>query len=161
MSYVRTSVLQNNKLYVYVCHLCFCVRICVSATLLALCKRSPTRLRLIALFWNVRESVEDNDHVDLMDHQGGRSWQPFVEGKNGHENYRQARIYYFRDKCEVFARNHKFANLTQYNMQYRVFHNSFTFNSFSETPCIYYVIMHFLTQKHYFWPKKALFAQRF
>ena len=68
MSYVRTSVLQNNKLYVYVCHLCFCVRICVSATLLALCKRSPTRLRLIALFWNVRESVEDNDHVDLMDH---------------------------------------------------------------------------------------------
>ena len=50
-----------------VCHLCFCLCICVSATLLALCKRSPTRLRLIALFWNVRESVEDNDHVDLMD----------------------------------------------------------------------------------------------
>ena len=51
-----------------VCLLCFCLCICVSATLLALCKRSPTRLRLIALFWNVRESVEDNDHVDLMDH---------------------------------------------------------------------------------------------
>ena len=28
------------------------------------------------------------------------------------------RIYYFRDKCFVFARNRKFANLTQYNMQY-------------------------------------------
>ena len=33
-------------------------------------------------------------------------------------NFRQARIYYFRDKCVVFASNYKFANLTQYNMQY-------------------------------------------
>ena len=24
--------------------------------------------------------------------QGGRTWQPFVGGKNGHENFRQARI---------------------------------------------------------------------
>ena len=31
--------------------------------------------------------------------QGGRSWQPFVKGKIGHENFRQARIYYFREKC--------------------------------------------------------------
>ena len=45
--------------------------------------------------------------------QGGRTWQPFVGGKNGHENFRQARIYNFRDKCVVFARNRKFANLTQ------------------------------------------------
>ena len=45
--------------------------------------------------------------------QGGRTWQPFVEGKSGHENFRQARIYNFRDKCVVFARNHKLANLTQ------------------------------------------------
>ena len=37
--------------------------------------------------------------------QGGRSWQPFLEGKNGHENFRQAHIYYFRDKRVVFARN--------------------------------------------------------
>ena len=44
--------------------------------------------------------------------QGGRSWQPFGETKNGH-NFRQARIYYFRDKSVVFARNCKFANLTQ------------------------------------------------
>ena len=35
--------------------------------------------------------------------QGGRSWQPFGEGKNGHEDFCQAR------KC-------KFANSTQYNM---------------------------------------------
>ena len=45
--------------------------------------------------------------------QGGRTWQPIVGGKNGHVNFRQARIYNFRDKCVVFARNHKFANLTQ------------------------------------------------
>ena len=41
--------------------------------------------------------------------QGGRTWQPFVEGKNGHENFRQARMYNFRDKCDVFAGNCKFA----------------------------------------------------
>ena len=50
--------------------------------------------------------------------QGSRTWQPFVGGKNGHENFRQMRIYNFRDKCVVFARNLKFSNLTQYNMQY-------------------------------------------
>ena len=37
--------------------------------------------------------------------QGGRSWQPFCEDKNGHKNFRQARISYFR---AVFARNCKF-----------------------------------------------------
>ena len=45
--------------------------------------------------------------------QGGRTWQPFVGGKNGHENFRQTRIYNFRNKCVVFVRNRKFANLTQ------------------------------------------------
>ena len=45
--------------------------------------------------------------------QGGRTWQAFGGGKNGHQNFRQARIYNFRDKCVVFARNCKFANLTQ------------------------------------------------
>ena len=45
--------------------------------------------------------------------QGGRTWQPFVGGKNCHENFRQARIYNFRDKDVVFAHNCKFANLTQ------------------------------------------------
>ena len=40
-------------------------------------------------------------------------WQKlaaFRRGQNGHENFRQARICYFRDKCVVFARNCKFAN---------------------------------------------------
>ena len=45
--------------------------------------------------------------------QGGRTWQAFGGGKNGHETFRQARIYNFRDKCVVFARNLKFLNLTQ------------------------------------------------
>ena len=43
--------------------------------------------------------------------QGGRSWLPFGEGKNCHTNFRQAHIYYFRDKCVVFASNCKFAHL--------------------------------------------------
>ena len=46
-------------------------------------------------------------------YQGGRTWQPFVGGKNGYENFRQEHIYNFCDKCVVFARNRKFANLTQ------------------------------------------------
>ena len=46
-------------------------------------------------------------------HQGGRTWQAFGGGKNGHETFRQVRIYNFRDKCFVFARNLKFSNLTQ------------------------------------------------
>ena len=46
-------------------------------------------------------------------YQGGRTWQPFIGGKNGHENFCQAHISNFRHKCIVFARNHKFANLTQ------------------------------------------------
>ena len=37
--------------------------------------------------------------------QGGRTWQPFAGGKNGHENFRQACIYNFCDKSVVFARN--------------------------------------------------------
>ena len=45
--------------------------------------------------------------------QGGRTWQAFGGGKNGHETFRQARIYNFRDTCVVFARNLKFSNLTQ------------------------------------------------
>ena len=49
---------------------------------------------------------------------GGRTWQAFGGGKNGHETFCQARIYNFRDKCVVFARNRKFATLTQKNMQY-------------------------------------------
>ena len=53
----------------------------------------------------------DNDKN--VANQGGRAWQPFVGGKNGHANFRQVRIYNFRDKCIVFVRNRKFANLTR------------------------------------------------
>ena len=45
--------------------------------------------------------------------QGGRTWQPFVGSKNGNENFHQERIYNFRVKCVVFARNRKFAKLTR------------------------------------------------
>ena len=50
-------------------------------------------------------------------YQGGRSWQPFSVGENGHKNFRQARICYFRDKTVIFAHNCKFANLFQFNSQ--------------------------------------------
>ena len=56
---------------------------------------------------------KDCDDDDYGDGQGGRTWQAFGGGKNGHETFRQARIYNFHDKCVVFARNLKFANLTQ------------------------------------------------
>ena len=58
-------------------------------------------------------SVRDSELVYSLALQGGRTWQPFIGGKNGHENFRPARIYNFRDKCVVFARNLKFSNLTQ------------------------------------------------
>ena len=53
--------------------------------------------------------------IDIYAYQGGRTWQPFVGGKNSHENFRQVRIYNFCDKCVFFARNRKFANLIQLN----------------------------------------------
>ena len=56
-----------------------------------------------------------NTNMNIWIHiwQGGRTWQPFVGSKNGNENFRQARIYNFRVKCVVFARNRKFAKLAQ------------------------------------------------
>ena len=44
---------------------------------------------------------------------GWQNLAAFRQGQNGQVNFRQARIYNFRDKCVVFARNRKFANLTQ------------------------------------------------
>ena len=44
---------------------------------------------------------------------GWQTWQAFGGGKNGHETFRQARIYNFRDNVSFFARNLKFTNLTQ------------------------------------------------
>ena len=57
--------------------------------------------------------------------QGGRSWHPFGEGKNDHKNVRQACIYFFRDKCVIYARNYKLANLAQNNLQYPLCNNAF------------------------------------
>ena len=50
--------------------------------------------------------------------QAGRSWQTFGDDTNGHQNFHQAPICYFRDKYAVFERNNNFANLIQYKMQY-------------------------------------------
>ena len=58
------------------------------------------------------------DFFALTWQQGGRTWQPIVGSKNCNENFRQTRIYNFRVKCVVFARNRKFAKLTRWNMQY-------------------------------------------
>ena len=55
---------------------------------------------------------------------GGRSWQPFGEGKNAHTNFRQACICYFHDKYVVFVRNFNFANLIQCNMQHTPYNDS-------------------------------------
>ena len=63
------------------------------------------------IFFFIRKLLEAS-------HQGGRTWQAFGGGKNGHETFRQARIYNCHDKCVVLARNLKFSNLTQQNMQY-------------------------------------------
>ena len=86
-------------------------------------------------FLNVPSFLQFLSLLSLDSLQGGRSWQPFGEGKNGRKKICQARIYYFCDKCVVFARNCKFAKLIQYNMQYVM---------------LCYVIMHFLPQKHCF-----------
>ena len=60
----------------------------------------------------VGEGIVSRSSFSLL-WQGGRTWQAFGGGKSGHETFRQARIYNFRDKCVVFARNLKFSNLTQ------------------------------------------------
>ena len=75
------------------------------------------------MFYEERRSSCDECHSELKTTttrennctltQGGRTWQAFGGGKNGHETFRQARIYNFRDKCVVFAHNLKFSNLTQ------------------------------------------------
>ena len=54
-----------------------------------------------------------NDIPNVIPQQGGTTWRAFGGGKHGHETFRQARNYNFRDKCVVFARNLKFSNLTQ------------------------------------------------
>ena len=65
------------------------------------------------IWWVCTKDDKDGCNLDNSDEQGGRTWQAFGGGKNGHETFRQARNYNFRDKCVVFARYLKFSNLTQ------------------------------------------------
>ena len=44
---------------------------------------------------------------------GWQNLAAFRREQKGNENFRQARIYNFRVKCVIFARNPKFAKLTQ------------------------------------------------
>ena len=82
------------------------------------------RQRCMQSIWYSRTAKSGEFLMELSNHQmiffigyivyqGGRTWQAFGGGKNGHETFRQTRIYNFRDKCVVFARNLKFSNLTQ------------------------------------------------
>ena len=66
----------------------------------------------------------------------------FRQGRNGHESLRQACINYFRDKCVVSTHNRKYANLTQYKMQYQPYNSA-----------IFAQATLFLTQKALFLPK--------
>ena len=101
------------------------------------CHTTMWRSDLVFLSFFVKNSQKLRNRQNIV--QGCRSWQPFGEGKNGHTNFRQARSYYFRDKCIVFA------NLL---MLLSIIWN------------IYHVIVYFLPRKHCFWPKRCLFAQR-
>ena len=67
----------------------------------------PSRTRSPVLFLNIGVKKLLQILYDLkkgmLQRQGGRSWQPFDQGKNGHKNFRQTRIYFFRDKYVDFA----------------------------------------------------------
>ena len=39
--------------------------------------------------------------TDTTPIQGGRSWQPFGEGKDAHKNFGQVRICYFAHNCNL------------------------------------------------------------
>ena len=100
----------------------------------------------IALWVNCGLTSSRWKHFGVYHTSGWQNFAAFRREQKWHENFRQARIYNFRVKCVVFARNRKFAKLTQWYMQY--------------IPCNH-VIVHFLPKKHCFWPKKGtVFAQR-
>ena len=70
--------------------------------------------------------------ADLTRHLKARTespgWQKLAASRRGQKwpkNFRQSSIYFFDDKCIVFARNYKFANLTQYNFKYQPCNNAF------------------------------------
>ena len=89
--------------------LCMCHQLCPS---LKSQQHAMTRDRMTVP--TTRQVISQSFLVTkLRTFQGGRTWQAFGGGKNGHETFREARIYNFRDKCVVFGRNLKFSNLTQ------------------------------------------------
>ena len=47
--------------------------------------------------WLVQGQDWKSSPAQITLHQGGRTWQAFGGGKNGHVTFRQARIYNFRD----------------------------------------------------------------
>ena len=55
----------------------------------------------------VSVGIRKDESLNIGLVQGGRTWQPFVGGKNGNENFRQARSYNFRDKCVVLRKSKK------------------------------------------------------
>ena len=79
--------------------------------------RGKQHCQKVYIFKNITNWYDTNDWK-FSSPQGGRTWQLFVGSKNGNANFRQARIYNFHVKCVGFARNRKFAKLTQWNMQY-------------------------------------------
>ena len=58
-------------------------------------------------------------HSNVNIKQGGIWQQKWLQ------NFRRARICYFRNKCAVFARDCKFVNLIQCNVQYRPYKSAF------------------------------------
>ena len=65
-----------------------------------------------AILVSSNDKFAQDFEAEVWSRSGWQSWQPFVRGKNRHENFRLAYIYNFRDKCVIFACNRKFANLT-------------------------------------------------
>ena len=74
--------------------------------------------------------------------QGGRSWQPFGEGKNSHTNFRQARIYYFASNAPFLRVIANFLILLRISCN------------------VYHVIVHLLSKNTILDPKKHFFCPK-
>ena len=74
------------------------------------CGLSPSSLgaQMDPLLWPKHKVLKYKYNIPVRSRVAGLG-----RGKNGHETFRQACIYNFRDKCVVFVRNLKFSNLTQ------------------------------------------------
>ena len=76
------------------------------------------RVGLLRNFFLFRLSSYDKNSIKHLLRPGWQKLAAFRREQKWPQNFRQARICYFHDKCVVFARNCKFAHLIQYNMQY-------------------------------------------